>query len=268
MTLLTSCPGNPPIALLTDFGHQDAFVGILKGVILTINPGAAIVDLSHGVRPQDLFHGAFLLASAMGYFPGGTIFCVVVDPGVGSERRPVLIQTGDYYFVGPDNGVLWPAAQKNQIKQALHLNQSAYFLKTISSTFHGRDIFAPIAAHLSQGVSINRLGTPVNSLVSLEFPGPEKQGNHLILTVLDIDIYGNIFLNIGWDEFKAFAGNRFCLETGTIQISRLHKTYAQARDSSPFLVVGSSGYMEIAVKNGNAAGQLKINCRDRLILSQ
>lgn len=260
---------NPPIVLLTDFGLQDAFVGILKGVILTINPKAAIVDLSHGVSPQDIGHGAFLLTSAMGYFPGGTIFCVVVDPGVGSERRPVLIRTKDYYFVGPDNGVLWPAAQKNQVEQALHLTRTAYFLKNISSTFHGRDIFAPIAAHLSQGTCMTKLGIPVSDLVPLEFPVPEKQGNTLILTVLNMDIYGNPTLNITWDEFKAFAGNAFCLESGTRKISRIYRSYAQAQeDLEPFLVAGSSGYMEIAVKNGSAADQLKIHCRDRLILTR
>ena len=257
-----------PIALLTDFGYKDIFVGILKGVILSINPRAAILDLSHGVRPRDIFHGSFLLDCALGYFPRGTVFCVVVDPGVGTDRRPVLIKTKDYYFVGPDNGVLWQAAQKNQMEAAIHLTQKAYFLEKISSTFHGRDIFVPIAAHLSLGMEIDKFGIPINDLLQLVLPVPEKNGNKLILTILDIDIYGNICLNITWEQFKAFVGDNFYLEVGNRQISRICTAYAFSRDSQPFLLSASSGYMEIAVKNGNAAEQLAIKCLDKVVLTR
>lgn len=259
---------NRPIVLLTDFGHKDIFVGILKGVILSLNPGATILDLSHGVRPHNIFHGSFLLDCAMGYFPEGTVFCVVVDPGVGTDQRPVLIKTKDYYFLGPDNGILWQAAEKNQIENVIHLNQKAYFLEKISSTFHGRDIFAPIAAHLSLGVEIDKFGIPINDLVQLNLPVPEIQGNKLILTILDIDIYGNICLNITWKKFKAFTGECFRLEVGNTQISRVYKAYALSRDSLPFLLTSSSGYMEIAVKNGNAAEQLAVKCLDKVMLTQ
>ncbi len=269
---LTITNRSRPIVLLTDFGLQDAFAGILKGVILSINPHATIVDLSHGVRPQDILHGAFLLLTAQGYFPRGAIFCAVVDPGVGGDRRPVLIRTKEYDFVGPDNGLLWQAAQKNGIQSAVHLTQSTYFLEKISSTFHGRDIFAPIAAHLSLGLEMGKLGTPindpVNDLVHLDLPVPEKQGNSLILTVLDIDIYGNITLNITQDEFKAFVKDCFCLSVGTAQISACHKTYDQAGEDQPFLLASSSGYMEVALKNGNAAEQLGIKRLDQVVLTR
>ena len=270
--ILTFTNHSRPIVLLTDFGLQDAFAGILKGVILSINPHATIVDLSHGVRPQDILHGAFLLLTAQGYFPRGSIFCAVVDPGVGGGRRPVLIKTNQYYFVGPDNGLLWQAAQKNGIQSAVHLTQGAYFLEKISSTFHGRDIFAPIAAHLSLGVEMCKLGSPVNDpvkeLVHLDLPLPEKQENSLILTVLDIDIYGNITLNITQDEFYSFVKDRFCLSAGTARISSCYKAYYQAGEDQPFLLAASSGYMEVAQKNGNAAEQLGIKNLDQVVLSR
>ncbi len=269
---MTIAKNSGPIVLLTDFGLQDAFVGILKGVILSINPHANIVDLSHGVRPQDILQGAFLLLTAQGYFPLGTIFCVVVDPGVGEDRRPVLIQTKEYCFVGPDNGVLWQAVQKNGIESVVHLNQSVYFLENISFSFHGRDIFAPIAAHLSLGRETDKLGSivtdPVNDLVHLDLPVPENQGDSLVLTILYIDIYGNMTLNITWDEFKAFVGKGFCLLAGTTQITMCYKAYAQARDNEPFIMAASAGYMEVAVKNGNAAEQLGMNSLDRMVLTR
>ncbi|MBA3010928.1 MAG: SAM-dependent chlorinase/fluorinase [Proteobacteria bacterium] len=259
---------NPPIVLLTDFGLKDAFVGILKGVILSINPFGNIIDLSHGVRPQDLLHGGFLLSTAMGYFPSDTIFCVVVDPGVGGSRRPILIRTKNYFLVGPDNGVLWQAARKNGIEVVLHLNRTSYFLSPLSSTFHGRDIFAPVAAHLSCGLAMEKLGEPVYDPIPLDLPIPEKKGDRLILTILDIDIYGNITLNISLDELRSFVGNQFWLEAGSARISKIYETYAQAEDRQPFLLAASSGFLEIAVKKGNAAKQLGIGHWNQLVLNR
>ncbi|MCA1793725.1 MAG: SAM-dependent chlorinase/fluorinase [Desulfobacteraceae bacterium] len=172
-----------PIALLTDFGHLDTFVGVLKGVILSINPKAVIVDLCHAVAPRDIGHGAFLLDTSLGYFPKGTIFCVVVDPGVGSSRRAVLVQTRDYVMVGPDNGILWQAARRNGIQQAVHLTEIRYFLSSVSATFHGRDMFAPVAAHLSLGMEPSAFGPPVRDLISFAAAEPVPVENGLEIAV-------------------------------------------------------------------------------------
>ncbi|MFO7912286.1 MAG: SAM-dependent chlorinase/fluorinase, partial [Desulfotignum sp.] len=177
----TSTPG--PITLLTDFGDIDPFAGILKGVILSINPKAVIVDLCHKIPPQDIGYGAVMLDTAMDYFPGGTIFCAVVDPGVGSSRRPVLVETSDYFMVGPDNGLLWQAARRNTIKNVVHLTRSRYFLSSISQTFHGRDIFAPVAAHLSAGVLPAAFGDTAQELTRCVPDAPEPVDQGLLLTV-------------------------------------------------------------------------------------
>jgi len=261
-------PGKKNIALVTDFGHKDVFVGILKGVISSISPGASVIDLSHEVAPQDILHGSFFLSVSAVYFPRGTIFCVVVDPGVGSDRRAVLVKTKDYYFVGPDNGVLWQTAAENGIEQIIHLTQPRYFLETVSATFHGRDIFAPVAAHLSLGLEIEKFGDPATSLTPFEFPGPVKQDNCLILTVLHIDTYGNIILNITQDEFDCFMVSDFCLSVNHTCITPFFETYAAAEENTPFVMVSSSGYMEIAVKNKNAAQILGVERLDQITLSQ
>ncbi len=255
-----------PIVLLTDFGLVDPFVGILKGVICSINPGAGIIDLSHGVRSQDIHHGAFLLYRAMGYFPKGSIFCVVVDPGVGTHRKPVAVKTRDYCFVGPDNGVLWEAAYTNGIEKKIHLNQKDFFLKNVSSTFHGRDIFAPCAAHLSLGVPLEKLGARMDDLEKIKFPKPSKTVLGLVLTVLDKDIYGNLTLNISQDDFFAFFRKGIVLQFGPHSIDQVFTTYGQASTDQPFLLPGSSGFMEIALKNGDAAQWLGIDVLDQCTL--
>lgn len=259
-------PARPPIALLTDFGLDDPFVGVMKGVILGINPHARIVDLSHGVRAQDVAHGAFLLAACAAYFPKGTVFCAVVDPGVGSNRKPVLVQTRDFILVGPDNGLLWQAANDCGIKQVFHLNRQTYFLPDVSNTFHGRDIFSPVAAHASLGGDLSRFGDPVSQLAVLAQPQPRKTDQGLVLTVLHVDTFGNIVLNITAEAFRCHASNGFCLTRDGRQISRACPTYAAAPENTPVLVPASHGYMEIAVKNGSAAQRLKAGRSDTFLL--
>ncbi len=255
-----------PIVLLTDFGLVDPFVGILKGVICTINPGARVIDLSHGVRSQDIHHGAFLLSRAMGYFPLGTIFCVVVDPGVGTHRKPVAIKTRNYYFVGPDNGVLWQAASTNEIQTQICLNRTEYFLDRVSFTFHGRDIFAPCAAHLSLGVPLENMGDKVEHIMKMEFPLPVKNKGGLVLTVLDKDIYGNLTLNISHKDFYECFREDTILQFGHHRIDQVFTTYDQADTNQPFLLPGSSGFMEIALKNGDAASWLGADVLDPCVL--
>jgi len=255
------------IALLTDFGDIDPFAGILKGVILSINPGAVMVDLCHKVPPQDISCGAFMLDAAMDYFPKETIFCAVVDPGVGSSRRAVLVETRDYFMVGPDNGILWLAAQRNTIKNVVHLTRSRYFLSRISPTFHGRDIFAPVAAYLSTGIQPDFLGDPGGELTRLVRDEPEPVENGLILTVRHIDSFGNIGLNLTWDQFKPFLDKGFRLQVNDTIVTGYFQNYASAPAGWPFVLTASTGYMEIAVKNSHAAAMTGISRYDKVVLT-
>ena len=257
---------SPPIVLLTDFGDQDPFVGIMKGVIAAIAPRTRVIDLTHGVRPQDVFQGAFTLYRSAAYFPKGTIFCCVVDPGVGTDRNPIAVKTRDYYFVGPDNGLVWPAAESSGVEACIRLENSDYFLPAPSLTFHGRDIFAPVSAHLSLGVSPEDLGPDIPSPVSLAFPRPEARENGLELTVLDRDRFGNLTLNITAGEFETYARTGFGMTRGDMVITQCHDAYGRARDDHPFVLAASSGYMEIAVKNGSAADRLGADVMDRFVL--
>ncbi len=263
-----------PIVLLTDFGVEDVYAGILKGVILSINPGACIVDLSHSVGPQDIRQGAFLLSSAAPYFPRGTVFCVVVDPGVGSERAPILVRTTDYTFIGPDNGVLFHASRDNGIRDIFHLNQPGCFLGTVSNTFHGRDIFAPVAAHFSLGVPAEKLGEKIESMVPLELAPalPVEDGSGFELSIIHKDRFGNLILNIRPDEFNKVAAKGFLLEydspgEGKGRIDKVFPAYSAAPDHTPFVLESSSGYMEIAVKNQSAARVLGLGPDHKIRLS-
>ncbi|MEH0019146.1 MAG: SAM-dependent chlorinase/fluorinase [Desulfobacter sp.] len=260
-------PSLPPIVLMTDFGHLDPYVGILKGVIHGIAPHAGIIDLSHGIRPQDIRHGAFALYRSYAYFPKGSIFCAVVDPGVGTGRMPVAVRTHDYLFVGPDNGLLWPSAHACGIDTSVCLENSEFFLDRISTTFHGRDIFAPVAAHLWMGTPLEKMGRKADTLCRLEFPEPEFRGKTCVLTILDQDTYGNLVLNISHESFFQFAGSRFRLESGDVRISKVCTTYGQAVENTPFVLAGSHGFMEIAVKNGSAAAMTGVGVLDRFTLT-
>lgn len=263
-------PGTPSfIALLTDFGTKDTFVGILKGVIYKINPAATIVDLTHGIHAQDIMQASFQLYTAFEYFPENTIFCCVVDPGVGSDRKPILIKTRNYFFIGPDNGVLWMAAKKNGIQSIIHLTQQEYFLDSISSTFHGRDIFAPVCAWISKGVkNLDRLGPPLDNCITYEMPKIETFNEQMALTVIHIDRFGNVTLNITEDQFESFTRNKaFVLSYHDKRITRKKLSYSEGRMDELFLVVSSSSFMEICIKNDSAANTLNARCLDKLLLS-
>jgi len=259
-------PVLPPIALLTDFGLDDPFVGIMKGVIAGIAPGARVIDLTHGIRPQDIFQGAFVLYRSMNYFPKGTVFCAVVDPGVGTSRRPIALKTRDYYFVGPDNGLLWPAAEANGIESWVCLENPAHFLPDVSNTFHGRDIFAPVSARLSLGRPVGDFGSKRETPVRLGLPGPEFRGDTLVLTVLDRDRFGNLTLNLPTEEFQVFADSPFSLEFKDQGITIFHHTYGEAHENYPFILAGSSGFIEVAVKDGSAAKSLGADVMARFLL--
>ncbi len=258
-----------PIILLTDFGYQDPFAGILKGVISKISPYSKVIDLSHGIRPQNILEAAFLLLTSFSYFPSKSIFCVVVDPGVGSKRKPICIETAHNYFVGPDNGVLWLAANKDKIKRIIHLKNSKYFLDTISSTFHGRDIFSPVCAHISRGFrDLSILGVTVDKCVKYELPTVKIYGPQMELTIINIDRFGNMTLNITVKEFHEFIGsNPFILKLHDCVITHVYQSYSEAMGDEPFLIESSSLYMEISIKNDNAALRLNSFCLDNLLLT-
>jgi len=251
----------PIITLTTDFGEADGYVGAMKGVILGIAPEARIVDISHDIEPQNVRQAAYVLSTAVPYFPQGTIHVVVVDPGVGSARRPIAVRTGSAYFVGPDNGVFSHALAREQeagVKEptVLHLNRREFWLPTISQTFHGRDIFSPVAAHLAAGVPFEMLGTPISDPVILSLPRPERMPDGSIRgEVLHADRFGNLITDI---PMSWLAGNQWVFEIAGRRIEGLSATYAAVRRHALLALPGSEGLLEIAVREGSAAERLGV----------
>ena len=239
--------------LTTDFGTRDWFVGTMKGAVLGINQRALIVDITHEIPPGDIRTGAFALMAACRYFPRGTVHVAVVDPGVGSQRRAIAVQTANYIFVGPDNGVLSWALAHEKIRTIRQLENPKYFLKPISRTFHGRDIFAPVAAHLSRGLAMKQLGRQLKDIVHLPWPKPGEQRGEVRGEIVHIDRFGNAITNI---ETKLIARGRKCLceVTGERRVRcSLATFYGAVAVNSPLAVMGSSGFLEIAVNGGSAA---------------
>jgi len=241
------------ITLTTDFGEADHFVGVMKGVILGIAPRARIVDLTHPITPFEPREAAFVIAQAYRYFPRKTVHVVVVDPGVGSARRPILVEAGGQYFVGPDNGVLSLVYASGNPK-VRRISNSKYFLQSVSQTFHGRDVFAPIAAHLARGVSPGLLGKPVEDYLRTQPEKPVRNGKRSWAgSVLKVDRFGNLITNFHIDEFDAVLDRPFLMLAGVRPVEKLATHYAEAEPGEPVLIVGSSGYFEVCVNQGSAA---------------
>jgi S-adenosylmethionine hydrolase len=232
-------PGLPVITLLTDFGTADYYVGAVKGAILSVNPNAIIVDITHEIPAQDIEVGAFMLLAAYKTFPAGTIHVAVVDPGVGSARRPIVVKTADQFFVGPDNGIFTYICDREHSHRTFHVTAEKYFRPDPSSTFHGRDIFAPVAAALSTGVAPEEFGPEINDevrLPSLETP----------LRIIHIDRFGNCVTNI-----EAFEGKSLTINGRTI--SSFRNFYGEASPGELFAIWGSAGFLEISINGGSAA---------------
>jgi S-adenosylmethionine hydrolase len=241
------------IALLTDFGLKDNFVGVMKGVITAINPKAKIIDICHSVSSYDINRAAFLLFASFSYFPKGTIFLAVVDPGVGSNRRAIAIKTENYYFIGPDNGILSLATAKDGIEKAVLLNNKKYFLKNVSSTFHARDIFAPIAAHISKGVNIRTLGRRINEIEKIKLGEPTVKGNILTAQIIYADKFGNLVTNITKKQFENFTcGKKFIAFVNGKKIENICSFYRGAEEPKPFFIEGSHSFLEVSLKNKSA----------------
>ncbi len=237
------------ITLTTDFGTRDAYVGIMKGVILGLNPKAQIVDLSHEICPRGIEQASFLLFTSYRFFPQDTVHLVVVDPGVGSERRALAARSKGAYFVTPDNGLLSYVAAKEGFQEVIELTNPNFWLNPVSSTFHGRDIFAPVAAHLSLGVELGRLGEPVKDMVTLSIPSPAWGGTRLEGRVIYTDRFGNLVTDIPGEALPSEPCN-ICL-AGQV-ISDLHRTYQEVGKGEALAYVGSSGFLEIAVREASA----------------
>lgn len=245
------------ITLTTDFGLEDWFVGTLKGVIAAICPEAHIVDITHGIPSGDIQAGAFALASAYRFFPSGTLHVAVVDPGVGSDRPALAVETADFIFIGPDNGLLSIAVDQQKILQIRRLGNRDWMLPKVSQTFHGRDVFAPMAAHLAAGGRFSSVGRRVKSLHHLSLPKPFRGEQEVDGTVIYVDRYGNAITNISNDGFlnQEKAADVFVRKK---RITRVHDCYQAVAPGKPVCVPGSSGFLEIAVNQGDAASQLKL----------
>lgn len=244
------------VSLLTDFGHQDPFVGIMKGVILGICPGVTLVDLVHDLPPQSVITGALLLRSAVPHFPPGSVHLAVVDPGVGSNRRPVVISTPRGFLVGPDNGLLLPAAEALGGGLMREITHPQWRPPTLSSTFHGRDLFAPVAAHLAGGATFGQVGPVVREPVPLPMPQVRREGPRLIGEVIHVDRFGNLVTNLPATDLPTAPSLALTIDCDRLRLDRLSRSYSDVHPGSFVAVIGSWDTLEIAVRDGNAAASL------------
>jgi S-adenosylmethionine hydrolase len=258
------------ITLLTDFGLQDYFVGAMKGVILCRNPSAQIVTITHEIPPQDIQAAAFNLLACYGSFPSGTIHIAVVDPGVGSNRRPILIECASQFFIGPDNGIFSWICEREGSFRAIHLNNEKFFHHPVSATFHGRDIFAPVAAALSTGVAVEEFGNEVHDCVRLDSLAPQNgAAGRLRGRIVHIDRFGNCITNFTRTHLpeESFMPGASIHVNGR-EIAMIRRYFAETvNDASDlFCIFGSAGFLEIAARNSSAAAILKAQRGDTVVL--
>lgn len=255
------------ITLTTDFGHRDPFVGIMKGVIAGINPKAQVIDLTHGIPRHDVMAGALTLCHSFSYFPSGTIHVVVIDPGVGGTRRPILTESAGNYFIGPDNGVLSLAMEGGRLEQIIELTNAKYHLKAPGATFHGRDIFAPVAAHLSLGVLPAAFGDKLSTIVKLHIPRVVRSQNRLAGEIIYIDGYGNLFTNIGAQDLTGCPGEKLVLTIGRATVRGLASSYDSVKVNDLAAIINSWGILEVAAYKGNAEQTCKAKIGDKVLLT-
>ncbi len=261
----------PPIVLLTDFGFKDSYVGVMKGVIRGICRGAEVIDLSHNIMPQDVAEAAFVLAAAYRYFPEETIFVCVVDPGVGTDRAIVYVRVNDQAFLAPDNGLLSVVVEEAAPSAVRRVTAERYFLNEPSTTFHGRDIFAPVAAHLAAGLEPEKLGPTLRRVRRLRLPRPVRAADGSLRgEIIYIDQFGNLITNMS----RAMLERSFEVPLGEVEVTvkrrkveRLSRTYGEAAAGELVALIGSSGYLEVAVNQGSAARFLGCEKGDTVTLS-
>ncbi len=279
----------PFITLTTDFGTSDIYVGVMKGVILNINPNVQIVDITHAISPQDIHEAAFTINSAYRFFPKGTIHVVIVDPGVGSDRQAMVCKTDDGFFVCPNNGVLSYLLQHIESEEvdtpeAVVIENPSYILPRVCNTFHGRDIFAPVAAHLSLGVSLTDIGSPIRDLIRFPFPAIYTTHDTLTGQIINVDSFGNLITNItensladflllsnskadaGKELDKQIVSTQFEIIAGRTSLKKLNGTYAESKAGTPLAIIGSFGLLEIAINLGNAEAHLGLKTGNKVIV--
>ena len=255
------------ITLTTDFGYRDPFVGIIKGVIAAINSRAQVIDLTHGVPAQNVIAAALILQHSVRFFPAGTIHVVVVDPGVGSVRKPILVEHEDHYFIGPDNGVLSLALDGNVPQRIIELTNAEYHLEQVSNTFHGRDIFAPVAAHLSLGVPTTQFGKSLDTLVNLYMPQVLRGENRLEGEIIYADSFGNLFTNIRARDLTSLPVDRLRVALGDIQLSGLVANYASVSSGAFACLFNSWGLLEITINKGNVMERTGAKIGDKVTVT-
>ena len=243
---------SPSIALLTDFGSCDSYVAELKGVIYSINSAVNIIDITHNIQPQNIMHGSLMLKRSARFFPRQTIFVCVVDPEVGTERNIIFIRTADYDFIAPDNGLLWMMVNHLDVSKVIRLENYEYFLSKTPSTFEGRDKIAPVAAYASLGIEPPQFGPIQSGIVKLELPEPDKRKDLLIGEIIYFDNFGNAITNITFESLMENEAISLPLVYfNGEEIGPIRSTFAEASNGSPLAYFGSSGYLEVAVNNGN-----------------
>ncbi|MGR3294487.1 MAG: SAM hydrolase/SAM-dependent halogenase family protein [Candidatus Scalindua sp.] len=257
------------ITLITDFGLQDGYIGVMKGVMANINPSANVIDISNTIAAHDIFQAACVLNNSYNYFPKGTIHMVVVDPGVGSDRKIICLKTEDYLFLAPDNGVLSFVIAKEESPSIREITNGKFFLPTISNTFHGRDVFAPVAAHLSKGVNHKELGERIDKVNKIDLPKPIlSTDGKLTAEIIYVDSFGNLITNVNKeviDRMKV-GTERVLITMGRRRINGICSSYTDVGDNEALAIFGSSGYLEISVNLGSAGDVLKLKKGDKLIL--
>jgi hypothetical protein len=250
----------PTVAFLSDFGTRDHYAGTLKAVVLSVCPDATLVDIGHEIPAHDVLAGALELAACYRYFPAGTVFLVVVDPGVGSSRRGIAAETGDYKFVAPDNGVLSAVFRDTPPKRVVELTERKYARPTVSRTFEGRDRFAPAAGWLAKGIALSSLGKSVTDFHVIDLPCPTVTSDAVKGEVVRVDRFGNLITNIDRRTFEQLVnGGTISVKAGTQDIGRVVATYAEAPAGELCALFGSTGHLEIAVNTGDAAALLKLS---------
>jgi S-adenosyl-L-methionine hydrolase (adenosine-forming) len=251
------------ITLTTDFGLKDPYVAEMKGVIISINPKANIVDVSHQIDKYSVRMAAFVLASATPYFPKGAVHVAVVDPGVGTARRAIMIQTKQACFVGPDNGALMLAASAQGIEHVYELTNTTYMLPTVSSTFHGRDIFAPAAAHLDQSVKPSEFGAEITDPITPKFANVERKNCSIFGEVLHVDGFGNVITNISQAKVAEARTVKVNLHHISLQL-KCSKTYGESKMQEPLALIGSHGFLELALNQDSFSEKYRVNPGDRI----
>ncbi len=246
------------ITLTTDFGLQDYYVSAMKAVMLGIAPEARLVDVSHDIPSQDIMAGSWVLKNSAMLFPSGTVHTVVIDPGVGTERNAVALRIEDQYFVGPDNGI-FSLLTTDQSYTAVKLNKKEYLRESRSNTFHGRDVFAPAAAHLSRGVTLEELGEPLDELISYRWMQPIADKDGLEGTIIHIDKFGNLVTNISADLIdEVLAGKQVKIYVGNVILNEINTTFGAVTEGEPVAYIGSAGMLEVGINQGDAQKMLGV----------